>query len=892
MSNKSSTGKGSSTVLQIALAYLRAGISVVPIPHGLKWPTIKWGKYASGEKDQAGNFVAAGRLPTEAEARRWFDGPDPPGIGAVCGAVSGNLELLDFDMEADSIFPTWSKLVEAELPGLVARLNITRTPGGGYHVRYRCSETVIPGNDKLAGDPDKEPPADSGHKEYTLVETRGEGGQGLAPGTPAKCHPLGRLYEHHSGPPLTELPTITAAEREVLIRCARSFDREPVPEEEAQGSLTLRMGEAPGDAYCRRGPDWKAILEPHGWRLVRTADGKGYWRRPGKEGPGWSATTGLKSKGNRWELLCVFSSNAAPFPGPSGGKPCSSHNKFSAYALLNHNGDFGAAAKALAALGYGDQRQQGNSTPASARSTPPRPKLLPAYQPFPVNALPAPLCDWSQAVAAALGCDASFPALPALSALAGAIGNTRVILLKRGWTEPAIVWTCIIGESGTLKSPAHEQAVIPMYRAQDLLRDIYDQELEKYREAKAKGESVPERPALRRVMCSDITVEKLAGLLEANPRGVLVSREELAGWLGSFTRYKGKSGGTDLPNWLEMHRAGTVIVDRKTGDPPTLYIKRAAVSICGGIQPHVVARALTSEHFDAGLVARLWLAMPPRGAKVWSEAVVSDGIEKSYHKVFETLLNRRYDRKTKLTVLHLDQAAKPLWVDWYNAWAAEQAAAEGEMAATLAKLEGGAARLALLHHVATMTHLEKNDCCAVGVRSMEAGITLARWFADEARRVMAMLGETEQERTLRCLLEFIRARGGSITARQLQRANCRKYRTADDATAALDTLIQAGLGEWVEKPTTDHGGCPTRTFNLRMTHDTTDTTSGGLGQAHDTTADTTPQDSENSCVSDSSVSCVMRHAQDECGEQPSPPQEVVSDGPGREREPGEDDPPV
>jgi hypothetical protein len=91
------------------------------------------------------------------------------------------------------------------------------------------------------------------------------------------------------------------------------------------------------------------------------------------------------------------------------------------------------------------------------------------------------------------------------------------------------------------------------------------------------------------------TIEKLAEILEDNPGGTLVARDELAGWLGSFTRYKAQKGGTDLPNWLEMHRAGTVIVDRKTAERQTLFIQRAAVSITGGIQPGVLARALTPE---------------------------------------------------------------------------------------------------------------------------------------------------------------------------------------------------------------------------------------------------------------------------------------------------------
>ena len=60
------------------------------------------------------------------------------------------------------------------------------------------------------------------------------------------------------------------------------------------------------------------------------------------------------------------------------------------------------------------------------------------------------------------------------------------------------------------------------------------------------------------------------------PRGLLVARDELAGWLGSFNQYKQGQGG-DVAHWLEMHRAGALLVDRKSGDKTTIHVARAAV---------------------------------------------------------------------------------------------------------------------------------------------------------------------------------------------------------------------------------------------------------------------------------------------------------------------------
>src|SRR5207248_9333605 len=102
-----------------------------------------------------------------------------------------------------------------------------------------------------------------------------------------------------------------------------------------------------------------------------------------------------------------------------------------------------------------------------------------------------------------------------------------------------------------------------------------------------------------------ITVERLAELLEDNPRGLLLARDELAGWLGSFSRYRGRSAleSSDLPYWLSIHDARGLRLDRKGGDRRTVYVPRAAVSIVGGLQPGTLARCLSPAYFEAGLVA-------------------------------------------------------------------------------------------------------------------------------------------------------------------------------------------------------------------------------------------------------------------------------------------------
>jgi hypothetical protein len=53
-------------------------------------------------------------------------------------------------------------------------------------------------------------------------------------------------------------------------------------------------------------------------------------------------------------------------------------------------------------------------------------------------------------------------------------------------------------------------------------------------------------------LVDDATLEAIAEVLESNPFGILLVKDELAGWLKSFDCYRGNGGTKDLPAWLSM----------------------------------------------------------------------------------------------------------------------------------------------------------------------------------------------------------------------------------------------------------------------------------------------------------------------------------------------------
>lgn len=322
-----------------ATSYLEAGLSVLPACAREKRPTVpRWKPYQQ-------------RLPTATEITGWFR--DAAAMCVVTGAVSRNLEMLDFDLAGDRYEP-WVATVQERAPALLERLVIERSQSGGRHVVYRCAAPVS-GNLKLAqraiDAPDGQPVTIQG-KSYRprrhvgrwivivgLIETRGEGGLFLCAPTPG--------YELVHGD-FTALPVLSEEERITLLDAAWSLNEwiEPVDGPKARTNGEQR----PGDDFNARG-DIREILVRNGWSLVRAGENE-YWRRPGKEG-GWSATL-------KHGVFYVFTSNAEPF------EPNRAYSPFATRALLEHGGDFNAAASALQRIGFGSP----DSTPARADDSP------------------------------------------------------------------------------------------------------------------------------------------------------------------------------------------------------------------------------------------------------------------------------------------------------------------------------------------------------------------------------------------------------------------------------------------------------------------------------------------------------------------------------------------
>jgi DNA polymerase I-like protein with 3'-5' exonuclease and polymerase domains len=451
---------------------------------------------------------------------------------------------------------------------------------------------------------------------------------------------------------------------------------------------------------------------------------------------------------------------------------------------------------------------------------------VPEYVTFPTDVMPGKWGEFCREGARVLKCDPGYIAIPAIAVMAGAVGMTRTVFLGGEWYEPAVFWCCVVGVSGTLKSPAAELSTAFLAGIEKKHAAEHKEAMREYKTKLAEykrgdeGEE-PAKPTRKRVMVGDITLEKLAGLFDDNRRGLVKFADELTCHLGSFTRYKGKAGGSDEHHYLSMHRAMALQYDRKSGDKTEVYVPNAALSVVGGIQPGVLRRLMSRGLFESGSAARFVWTMPPRVKKEYVEEGIGGELKKEVKESLERLYALQPDtdehNEPAPKAVPLSAAAKGRWKRFVNEWGERQYLTDGDLAAALSKLEGMAARFALLHHL-----VEHKGGGEVSLASVEAGIRFVNWMVNETERVYRVLNESDDAYEVRELVDLVKRLAlkspdkDRLTGRDLQRSRgTGLYPTVEHAEAALDSLVGYGVGRWepgTGKP--GRGGKVSRVFVL------------------------------------------------------------------------------
>lgn len=522
------------------------------------------------------------------------------------------------------------------------------------------------------------------------------------------------------------------------------------------------------------------------------------------------------------------------------------HTNRSAYIVQHGNGAIGAGCHHNGCQGKGwhelrdvvepgwRERRAGqkSQTVAPRAESWPEPHPLPTellpVQAFSFDLLPEAFRAWVEDIATRMQCPPDFPAVGAMVALASLVGRQVGIHPKRhdDWLVIPNLWGAVIGRPGIMKTPALREPLRPLQRLEVKAKERFEAEHQDFEArkmvaavAKKEGEAAirkalkdradavavatelvsqsPETPVRRRYLVNDSTVEKLGALLNENPNGLLVYRDELVGLLRNLDK-EGQEGARAF--YLEAWDGGGRFTYDRIGRG-TLDIVSATVSVIGGIQPgrlgEYLRGAVRGGADDDGLMQRYQLAVWPDVSSEWInvDRWPDTPARQLAYAVFERLddfdpsqsgAEHDGDDKHAIPFLRFSEEAQGRFNDWRAALERKIRSGEEHPAveAHLAKYRSLVPSLALL------IHLADHEQGSVGLDALQRAICWSVYLESHTRRIYGVAVQPDLA-AARALAKKILdgAVGDGFALRDVYRNGWSGLSEREDARLAVGALL-------------------------------------------------------------------------------------------------------
>ncbi|MDE1567104.1 DUF3987 domain-containing protein [Aquabacter sp. P-9] len=473
-----------------------------------------------------------------------------------------------------------------------------------------------------------------------------------------------------------------------------------------------------------------------------------------------------------------------------------------------------------------------NFDPATIFSTP---REVPQ---FPLSALGDGLAEWASAAARTVSAPVDYIATALLALAGGVLGNARWAEAPSGWTEPPILWTALVGDPSAGKSPAMSRATA--------LADQIEAEMAKRHEEAVKdyvGKAViaklaneawqaqvraalkntpgvppagmppdaeePQEPMRAQLIIGDATTEKVAYLAAGNPGGMLLTRDELAGWLAALGRYGG--GDTDRTFFLEAYGGRSFTLNRVKLKEP-LHIRHLTVGVLGSIQPDRLEPIL--DGVEDGFAARfLWCwPAPPETFRIVAERV-SDALPRGVvNRLHGLPMGTAPDGRSEPVRVPLDATATRLLEAFGQRILERSRSVSGVFQGTLGKARGHALRLScILEHLWWASQPGRHPApAAISAKAMQCAVGLMEgYFLPMAERVFGDAVKPAAEKAEHRLAMHLKTeRIDRFNARDLRHALGGSLRRAEEMDMACAELVEAGAIRAVGKTAPGRGRMP------------------------------------------------------------------------------------
>lgn len=353
-------------------------------------------------------------------------------------------------------------------------------------------------------------------------------------------------------------------------------------------------------------------------------------------------------------------------------------------------------------------KEEVNAVPIFEHDPEPIELILSEVLPCPTETLPPVFVNWIRGLALQMQISEDSLVAPLLVYLGSLIGRKRGLRLRpgNGWIEYPNLWGMLIGRPAIMKSPAmkavrgplemlaerasqeykkalqqHEMDVevwtIRKKAAQEVykkaIKDSLEDSTSQKKPVQFHAEISPIKPKQKRYKTEDATTEKLGELLVDNPQGMLLFRDEIAGWLNSFEK-NGREG--DRQFFLESW-SGNQEFDVDRISRGSLHIPALCLSIFGSIQPGPVSQyvraAVQGGAGDDGFLQRFQIMVWPDAKSSWKlhEGISTMDLEVPIRRIFDCLDCLAFDSVGEPVILSFTKEAQVLFNKWqeeYETW--------------------------------------------------------------------------------------------------------------------------------------------------------------------------------------------------------------------------------
>lgn len=401
-------------------------------------------------------------------------------------------------------------------------------------------------------------------------------------------------------------------------------------------------------------------------------------------------------------------------------------------------------------------------------------RAVPDAIPFPIDVFPPEIEEFIRQGSDAVSCPPDYLGAGVLATFGTAIGGHVELQITSSWRESSNLYVCMVGEPGVRKSPALGLLMSPVWDYENTMDDEWEA-----RRMRAEDEEEAFDEDQQSIVVDDATIEALFGVLEQNPRGIVLSADELSGWVRGMGQYKGGLG-RDRQHWLSIWSRNPIKVHRVKGR--NRKVRKPFVTVIGGIQPDPLEDLLNGK--DDGLLPRLLMAQGESITPKLKRDALSDEIAGRYAETWHGVRDRGEIER----IVTFTESGYRAFERWANEHYVAQKEVPPALVGAFAKMDGQCARVCLI-----LAELEDS---AVTEDIVAKSVRVIDYFKGQGGKILQSAGagspwEKQQRTRLYALARYLKQNPGADKNDLIGAFTWATSRTIDPL---LDDL--RGFGVW------------------------------------------------------------------------------------------------